>query len=91
MTSCKLVFHQKKVYDLYEQLPLSSQFLRGFDVSYEYGSHFVFPQSMLEIVLPIGSTLLLKLAFKTLKEHPDACRQTRIDIDKRLRRIIQGW
>ncbi len=60
-------------------------------LTYEYGSHFVFPQSMLEIVLPFGSTLLLKLAFKTLKEHPTECKHTRIDIDRRLRRIISGW
>ena len=60
-------------------------------LTYKYGSHFVFPQSMLEIVLPFGSALLLKLAFKTLKDHPTECKQTRIDIDRRLRRIIQGW
>ncbi len=36
MTFYNLVFHQKKVYDLYEQLPLSSQLLRGFDVSYVF-------------------------------------------------------
>ena len=60
-------------------------------LTYEYGSHFVFPQSMLEIVLPFGSTLLLKLAFRTLKDHPTECKQTRIDIDRRLRRIIQEW
>ena len=60
-------------------------------LTYEYGSHFVFPQSMLEIVLPFGSSLLLRFAFRTLKEHPNECKQTRIDIDRRLQRIIQGW
>ena len=60
-------------------------------LTYKYGSHFVFPQSMLETALPFGSTLLLKLAFKTLKEHPKECKQTRIDIDRKLRRIIRGW
>ena len=74
-----------------ERLKSTPHECRVAKLTYEYGSHFVFPQSMLEIVLPIGSTVLLKLAFKTLKEHPDECRATRIDIDKRLCRIIQGW
>ena len=56
-------------------------------LTYEYGSHLVFPQSM----LPFGSSLLLRFAFRTLKEHPQACRQTRIDIDNRLRSILQAW
>ena len=60
-------------------------------LTYEYGSHFVFPQSMLEFVLPFGSSLLLRLAFKTLREHPRECKKTRIDIDRRLRRIIRKW
>ena len=60
-------------------------------LTYEYGSHFVFPQSMLEIVLPFGSSFLLRFAFRTLKDHPKECRQTRTDIDKKLRRIIRGW
>lgn len=60
-------------------------------LTYEYGSHLVFPQSMLEIVLPVGSGIVLRLAFKTLREHPKECRKTRIDIDKRLRRIIRNW
>ena len=60
-------------------------------LTYEYGSHFVFPQSMLECVLPVGSSLLLRFAFKTLKEHPSECRQTRIDIDGKLRKAVREW
>ena len=74
-----------------ERLKVTPHECKVAKLTYEYGSHFVFPQSMLEIVLPFGSTLLLKLAFKTLKEHPTECKQTRIDIDRRLRRIIRGW
>ncbi len=64
---------------------------RAAKLTYEYGSHFVFPQSMLETVLPVGSSLLLGFTFKTLKEHPKECKQTRIDIDRHLRRIIRQW
>ena len=60
-------------------------------LTYEYGSHFVFPQSMLEIVLPFGSSFLLRFTFKTLKDHPKECKKTRIDIDRRLSRIISEW
>ena len=60
-------------------------------LTYEYGSHFVFPQSMLEIVLPFGSSLLLRFAFKTLRDHPGECRATRIDIDRRLTKIVREW
>ncbi len=60
-------------------------------LTYEYGSHFVFPQSMLECVLPFGSSLLLRFTFKTLKDHSSECRQTRIDIDRKLRRVVREW
>lgn len=60
-------------------------------LTYEYGSHFVFPQSMLEIVLPFGSSFLLRFTFKTIKDHPKECKKTRIDIDRRLSRIISEW
>ena len=60
-------------------------------LTYEYGSHFVFPQSMLEIILPVGSSLLLRFAFKTLRDHPNECKKTRMDIDRKLQRIIKKW
>ncbi len=50
-----------------------------------------YPKSMLVIVLPFSSALILKLAFTTLKKHPEECKQTRIDIDRRLSRIIKEW
>ncbi len=58
---------------------------------YEYGSHLVLPQSMLETILPFGSSLILRFTFKTLREHPAECKNTRIDIDRKLRRIIKDW
>ena len=58
---------------------------------YEHGTHFVFPQSMLEIVLPFGSETLLKFTFKALKDYPKECKATRKDIDDNLKRIITEW
>lgn len=59
--------------------------------TYEYGTHFVFPQSMIKMMLPIGSSLFMKYCFKSAKEHSKQCLQTRIDIDENLTKIIEKW
>ena len=51
---------------------------------YAHGTHFVFPEGMLKIMLPIGSGLFVKFAFQAAKKYPKECRQTRIDIEKRI-------
>ena len=58
---------------------------------YKHGTHFVFPQSMLKAILPLGSGLLIRLMFKAGRAHPKECRQTRMDIDKKLSDIILKW
>lgn len=58
---------------------------------YEHGTHFVFPESMLKTMIPVGSGLLVRLMFKAGREYPKACRQTRIDIDEKLSRSILDW
>ena len=58
---------------------------------YEHGTHFVFPESMLKSMLPIGSGLLVKFMFKAAKEYPKECEETRQDIDLKLTEIIQKW
>ena len=58
---------------------------------YEHGTHFVFPQSMLEKMLPIGSALLISFMFKDAKQYKKECLQTRIDIDKHIKETIRNW
>lgn len=58
---------------------------------YEHGTHFVFPQSMLTTMLPVGSGLLVRLMFKTGRQYPKECKQTRLDIDEKLARFIAEW
>ena len=53
---------------------------------YEYGTHFVFQESMLKSMLPIGSGLLVKYMFRSGREHPAECRETRKDIDRKLKK-----
>ena len=58
---------------------------------YEHGTHFAFPESMLKKMLPVGSGLLVSLMFRAGKEHPKECRETRIDIDRRLKKALAAW
>ena len=58
---------------------------------YENGTHFVFPESLMKKIFPIGAGLLLKLMFKAAKEHPKECKETRKDIDRKLTGAIKEW
>ena len=58
---------------------------------YEHGTHFVFPEGMIKQMIPIGSSLLIKLCFKDAKQYPKECRETRMDIDKRVSNAISEW
>lgn len=58
---------------------------------YEHGTHYVFPESLLKSVFPVGSGLLLKLAFHTAREFPKECKETRIDIERNVARAVKEW
>ena len=58
---------------------------------YAHGTHFVFPEGMLKIMLPMGAGLFVRLAFQAAKQFPEACRQTRQDIDRRVSAAIHTW
>ena len=60
-------------------------------VIYEHGTHFVFPDGMLKTMLPVGSALFVKLAFSAAKKYPRECKTARIDIDRRMTRVICDW
>ena len=53
--------------------------------------HFAFPESMLKMMLPVGSGLLISYMFRAGKEHKKECRDTRIDIDRRLKQALTDW
>ena len=58
---------------------------------YEHGTHFVFPQSMLTTMLPIGADLFVKRAFRAAKQYPKECRAAREDIERRMVAAICEW
>lgn len=60
-------------------------------IIYEYGTHFVFPESMLKMMLPLGSGLFVKIAFQSAKKLPKECQETRLDIDQHVRSAIAKW
>jgi hypothetical protein len=74
-----------------ERLSQKEHFCTYDALCYRYGTHFIFPESMLKKMLPIGSRLILGFMFRSAKEHPSECREARIDIDRKLRTILENW
>ena len=58
---------------------------------YKHGTHFVLPESMLRMVLPIGLKFVMKFVFRAAKEYPDECEVTRKDIDRKLSDALKQW
>lgn len=58
---------------------------------YEHGTHFVFPEGMLRMLLPFGANLLLPFIFKEAKGYTRECQQTREDIQQRSANAIRRW
>ena len=58
---------------------------------YEYGTHFAFPESMLKGIIPIFPDFLIGRAFLSSREHPDECKATREDIDRRMKHELSEW
>ena len=58
---------------------------------YAHGTHFVFPEGMLKKMLPVGSGLFVKLAFPDARHHGRECRETRLDIDRRVSAAIRAF
>lgn len=58
---------------------------------YRHGTHFVFPEEMIKRMFPVGSSLLIKIAFRAARQFPKECRATRIDIDEKLSHILAAW
>lgn len=59
--------------------------------TYEHGTHFAFPQSMLTMMLPVISGLFVGVAFKAARKYSKECKATRVDVDKNVTRILAEW
>lgn len=78
----------RRMMERLEMLPHDSQYEA---LIYEHGTHFAFPQSMLEMMLPVISGLLVRAAFKAGRKYPKECKETRMDIDQRLMGVMKEW
>ena len=58
---------------------------------YSHGTHFIFPETMIKTMFPVGSALFMKLCFKAARDYPKECKETRVDIDRRLTKAILEW
>ena len=58
---------------------------------YEHGTHFAFPQSMLDIMMPLIGSLFVGIYFKAGRQFPKECKQTRLNIDEKLSHAIWSW
>jgi hypothetical protein len=57
---------------------------------YDHATHFVFPESLLKQMMPIGGSLFVGL-FKAGRDYKKECKEARIDIDKRMSKAIENW
>lgn len=60
-------------------------------LTYEHGTHFVLPETMLRKALPVGLKFVMRFIFKAAKDYPKECEQTRKDIDRRLSTALKQW
>lgn len=60
-------------------------------LTYEHGTHFVLPETMLRKALPVGLKFVMTFIFKAAKDYPKECEQTRKDIDRRLSAALKQW
>jgi acetyl esterase/lipase len=58
---------------------------------YKYGTHFVYPETMLQMMMPLLGGAFVKVAFVSARRHPKECKRTRVDIDRKLRGAIGEW
>jgi hypothetical protein len=83
--TCKYIKRMEKRLEIYAH---DSQYQ---SLLYKYGTHFAFPQTMLESIIPLVSGLLIRFAFKSGRQNPSECKKTRMDIDAKLSKAIAKW
>lgn len=58
---------------------------------YEHGTHYIFPESLLKKIFPIGADLLVNFCFSAAKKYPAECKATRVDLDQKIAMEILNW
>jgi hypothetical protein len=60
-------------------------------LKYDHATHFVFPQDMLDGIIPFGSSALIGLCFTDARKHPRECLAARRDIAEQLSKEFEAW
>ena len=61
-------------------------------LTYAHCSHFIFPESMLDLILPrFAADLILPHVFRETKGYIKECRESRIDLDQHIQKTIHEW
>ena len=60
-------------------------------LTYDYGTHFVIPESLIKMLLPVGAGIVTGIVFRSARAHPKECRRTRRDIDIKLSHALNEW
>ncbi|MBR3345337.1 MAG: acyl-CoA thioester hydrolase [Solobacterium sp.] len=60
-------------------------------LKYDHATHFVFPQDMLDGIIPFGSSALIGLCFTDGRKHPRECLAARRDIAEQLSKEFEAW
>ena len=74
-----------------ERLKAHAHMCRYEALVYEHGTHFAFPESMLRQIVPAFSDFIVSRAFRAAREYSEECKETREDIDRRFKRVIEDW
>lgn len=82
--TCKYI---RRMEERLEEKPHDCTFL---SLIYEHGTHFVFPESLLKIMMYSAGDLM-PLVFKAGRQFPRECKAVREDIDRNLCEIISAW
>ncbi|EFV01537.1 BAAT/acyl-CoA thioester hydrolase C-terminal domain protein [Pseudoramibacter alactolyticus ATCC 23263] len=60
--------------------------------TYEHCTHFIFPETMLAKMIPgFLGRLVLPVVFKEAKGYARECKHTRMDVDQRIKVLIERW
>jgi hypothetical protein len=58
---------------------------------YRHGTHFLYPESMLRQLLPLGSGLFISFCFQEARKYPKKCRAARMDVDQKISEELRRW
>ena len=62
-----------------------------YPLTYQHGTHFLFPESMMKKLMPLGSGILPWVAFRAARQFPKECKASRMDVDRKVKKLIRRW